>query len=44
MNQEAKREALRAINPRKAWQQKVDAMNEAQITVIYRTLKGQGKV
>jgi hypothetical protein len=44
MRQEAKREAIRAINPRPAWQEKVDAMNEAEITAIYRTLKDQGKV
>ena len=44
MNQEAKREAIRSINPRDSWQKKVDAMNEAEIAAIYRTLKGQGKV
>ena len=43
MKLEEKREAIRTINPRESWQQKVDAMNEAQITIIYRTLKGQGK-
>jgi len=44
MNQTLKREAIRSINPRKEWHEKVDAMNEAEITAIYRTLKGQGKV
>lgn len=44
MNLEDKREAIRSVNPREAWQQKVDAMNAAEITAMYRTLKGQGKV
>lgn len=44
MNLEDKREAIRTVNHREAWQQKVDAMTAAEITVIYRNLKGQGKV
>jgi len=44
MNQEAKREAIKSISPRESWIQKVEAMTEAQIAAIYRTLKGQGKV
>jgi len=44
MTIEDKREAIKAISHREAWQEKVDAMNAAEITTIYRTLKGQGKV
>jgi hypothetical protein len=44
MKQELKREAIKDINPRPEWQEKVEAMNEAEITAMYRTLKGQGKV
>jgi hypothetical protein len=44
MNLEAKREAVKSVNPRKSWWQKVEAMTDAQITVIYRSLKAQDKV
>lgn len=38
------RNLLKEVYPSKLWTQKVDKMNDAQVTAIFLRLKSQGKI